>query len=403
MHQLKSQYKSEFLATPQLVRVDYAVGSNGFEPTLLVKGSTLLLKYIVLGARLQFHLVRLDDHLLYALRAFDDVSRPATLWSVVENETEVTALKGWASGESCPVFLFNELALNVAWSTLKAVFPRHVQDWISNAAQRKVDYTAVAERAHGLLEQAFQGTASSDELVSIELDVIESWRPLFNHLVTSHGGNSPIDLFSKDEGGHQEQLAVWLTDNLLPGGVHHSPQIPKGRGQRELTDVLLSHEYGAFLIESKALTIFNRETLPSRAKLTKDVSHHVDKAIRQLSGGIRRLKEEVLVTSLSRESVEVERTKPMHAIVLIPEFDLIEDREKYGVAFIADFMKATGGFIHLLDVAELLRVVQAAEILSCGSSRVTPLMAFDYYLMERAERTRDAGTLCIQVLLRTGN
>ena len=63
-------------------------------------------------------------------------------------------------------------------------------------------------------------------------------------------------------------------------------------------------------------------------------------------------------------------------------------------------MEATGGFIHLLDLAELLRVVQAAEMISRGSEKVMPLMALDYYLMERAERTRDAGTLCIEALLR---
>jgi hypothetical protein len=135
--------------------------------------------------------------------------------------------------------------------------------------------------------------------------------------------------------------------------------------------------------------------------LAKDVSQHVDKAIRQLRGSIRRLKDDVPVTSRSGSLVEVERTKPMHAIVLIPEFSLIEDQRRLGPALIAEFMEATGGFIHLLDVAELLRVVQAAEIISRGSSKITPLMAFDYYLMERAKRTNDAGTLCIQVLLRT--
>lgn len=213
--------------------------------------------------------------------------------------------------------------------------------------------------------------------------------------------DSPINLFSKDEGGQQEQLAVWLTDSLHPLGVHHSPQIPKGSGKRELTDILLSHQYGAFLIESKALAVFSRETLPNRTKLAKDVSQHVEKAVRQLRGSIRRLKEGVPVTSRSESLIQVERSEPIHAIVLIPEFDLIEDHNRYGPEFIAGFMEATGGFIHLLDIAELLRVVQAAEILSRGSQKITPLMAFDYYLMERAERTRDAGTLCIEVLLRT--
>lgn len=401
MHILAEHYRSEFLATPQLMRLDYAKGANGFEPTLLVKGSTLLLKYMVLGARLQFHLGRVNNRLLYALTVYDDASKPAMLWSVVETEAEVNALKGLISGKSCPVFLFNELALNVAWSMVRGNFSPEVQSWIAGTALGKVDYTAIAEQADDLLKRAFKGTTSTDELLSAEIVPIEPWHPLFNHFITSHGADSPIDLFSRDEGGQQEQLAVWLTDSLHPRGVHHSPQIPKGNGQRELTDILMSYEYGALLIESKALTVFNRETLPDRTKLAKDVSQHVKKAVHQLRGSIRHLKGGVQVTTRAKTPIDVEREKPAHAIILIPEFSLIDNQNYYGPAFIADFMKATGGFLHLLDLAELLRVVQAAEILSKKSSKVTPLMAFDYYLIERAERTRDAGTLCIQVLLRT--
>jgi len=400
MHLLASHYRSEFLATPQLIRIDYAKGANSFEPTLLVKGSTLLLKYIVLGARLQFHLARVSGRLLYAFTAYDDPSKPVMLWSVVENEAEITALQGLVSDEPSPIFLFNELALNVAWSTVKTSFPSEVNGWISNATLGKVDYTAITAEADDLLERAFKGTTTLDELLSAEIVPIEEWHAVFNHFITSHGSDSPVDLFSRDEGGQQEQLAVWLTDSLHPRGVHHSPQIPKGNGTRELTDVLLSHEYGALLIESKALTVFNRDTLPDRTKLAKDVSQHVEKAVRQLRGSIRRLKDGALVTTRAGSSIDVERSKPAHAIVLIPEFDLIENQENYGPAFIANFMKATGGFIHLLDLAELLRVVQAAEMISSGSEKLTPLMALDYYLMERAKRTRDAGTLCIQVLLR---
>ncbi|VWB45255.1 hypothetical protein BPS26883_02073 [Burkholderia pseudomultivorans] len=400
MHLLASHYQSEFLATPQLIRLDYAKGKDGFEPTLLVKGSTLLLKFMVLGSRLRFHLARVKGRLLYALTAYDDPSKPASLWSVVENEAEVTALRGLASGEPSPIFLFNELALNVAWSTVKASFPSEVNDWISNAKLGKGDCPAIAKEAGDLLERAFDGTTTPDELLSAEIVRIDEWHAVFNHFITSHGSNSPVDLFSRDEGGQQEQLAVWLTDSLHPRGVHHSPQIPKGNGTRELTDILLSHEAGALLIESKALTVFNRDKLPDRTKLAKDVSQHVEKAVRQLRGSIRRLKDGAPVTTRGGSAIDVERSQPAHAVVLIPEFDLIENQENYGLAFIADFMEATGGFIHLLDLAELLRVVQAAEMISRVSENVTPLMALDYCLVKRAEQTRVAGTLCIQVLLR---
>lgn len=397
---LAAHYRSEFLATPQLVRVDYAESCNGFEPTLLVKGSTLLLKYILLGARLQFHLARIEDRILYAFTAFDDESKPAMLWSVMESEAEANALSGLSLSRSCPVFLFNEVAINVSWSTLRIIFPQEIQSWISTATLGACDYAALAGSADNLLDRAYRGAASNGELLTTNIDRTEPWHPISSNLITSHGTNSPIDIFSTDEGGQQEQLAIWLTDNLHPRSVHHSPQISKGAGQRELTDILMSHEYGAFLIESKALTIFNRESLPSRTRLVKDISRHIEKAVRQLRGGIRRLKEGVPVTSHSGAPVEVERTEPMHAIILIPEFDLIEQKERFGPAFITEFMEATGGFIHMLDVAELLRVVQAAEILSQGALKVTPMMALDYYLMERVKRSADAGTLCIEVLLR---
>jgi CMP-2-keto-3-deoxyoctulosonic acid synthetase len=79
---------------------------------------------------------------------------------------------------------------------------------------------------------------------------------------------------------------------------------------------------------------------------------------------------------------------------------LIEDRKTYGRPFIEEFMKATGGFLHLLDVAELLRIVQAAEMIAARGTKTTPMMALDYYLMERAKKTLLADTLCIEVLLR---
>jgi hypothetical protein len=63
-------------------------------------------------------------------------------------------------------------------------------------------------------------------------------------------------------------------------------------------------------------------------------------------------------------------------------------------------MEATGGFLHLLDIAELLRIVQAAEIIAARGTKTTPMMAFDYYLVEQFEKAITVGTLCVEVLLR---
>jgi hypothetical protein len=101
--------------------------------------------------------------------------------------------------------------------------------------------------------------------------------------------------------------------------------------------------------------------------------------------------------------LSIERTQPAHGIVLIPELELVEDRDAYGLVFIREFMRTTGGFLHLLDIAELLRIVQAAEMIAERGTKTTPMMAFDYYLMERVKKSVEAGSLCIEVLLRFGD
>ena len=146
--------------------------------------------------------------------------------------------------------------------------------------------------------------------------------------------------------------------------------------------------------------IFERKSLPNRKKLAHDVSGHIKKAINQLRGGIRRLKDGTPVTSMAGVLLDIERTQPIHGIILIPDLDLIEDLENYGPQLIQDFLRDTGGFIHLLDIAELLRIVQASEIIAARGTTTTPMMAFDYYLIERAKKCMKAGTLCIEVLLR---
>jgi hypothetical protein len=104
MHVLSAQYRSEFLACPQLVRFEYAEGRHGFEPTLLIKGSTLLLKYIVVGVRMQLLFTKMGDRLFYGLKVYDDIKRPGVLWSILENEQEKRAIVDAIAWRGLPSF-----------------------------------------------------------------------------------------------------------------------------------------------------------------------------------------------------------------------------------------------------------------------------------------------------------
>lgn len=399
MHWLASHYYLEFRAAPQLIRFDHAEGQNGREPTLLIKSSTLLLKYITLGVGLRLRFACIGDRLLYELSVSDDAREPASLWSVLEREEEAAALSAFAQGEPCQIFLFNEQALSVAWTSTATGQCEELALMLQGVTTGPADHTAIQAGASAILDRSNDEGQSDSDLLTISLHTA-AWNGLSSQLVTAQGVAVPVDLFDSNEGAQQEQLTLWLTDSLHPLGAHRSPQVPKRTGYRELTDVLLSHEFGTFLIESKALTIFGRARLPNRSKLARDMAAHIKKAIAQLKGGVRQIKGGAAVTSATGSLIDVERQNPAHCIIVVPDLDLIKGHDVSGVVTIRDFMEVTGSFIHLLDLAELSRVVQAAHMISSRSENVTVMMALDYYLVERAEKTCKAGTLAIEVLLR---
>ncbi|WP_321363901.1 hypothetical protein [uncultured Celeribacter sp.] len=402
MHLLSAHNRDEFLAVPQLIRFDYSEGRDGREPTVLIKGSTLLLKYIVLGARMQLAFASCDGQLLYALRVFDDDNNGGILWSVAERQEELDAIRGMAQAQPLVAFLFNEIAVNVAWNGYPPLeTSTRLTKLVEGASLGVVDHRAIKGKATKLLNKLGSSEGTSVDWMILEIGGRSDWKPLRNRFITAAANSSLIDVFNQDEGNQQEQIGIWLTDNLHPSGAYHSPQRPhKENETRELTDILLSYNFGATLIESKTLSVLARATLPTRAKLQRDVSSHIDKAFKQLRGGIRKLKEGVEITDRNGKVLSINRDKPAHAIVLVPDLDLIVDPQKYGLEFIKSFMAETGGFAHLLDISELLRVVQAAEMLAARGKTTTPMMAFDYYLIERAKKSANAGTLCIEVLLR---
>lgn len=400
MHWLSNHYRSEFLATPQLVRFDYAKGKDAFEPTLLIKGDALILKYLIKGVALQFVAARVrGDRLLYGLLIFDDPAGPALLWSIMERAEEQQALFRLAEGEDCQVFLFNELAINVAWTAIPLnLSSSRLGSLAASAALGKTDHDTMGSTVDQVMLRARSSDAADPELLVVDVPLVTDWRIVKNTLITNQASVSHLDLFDLDEGRQQEKLITWLTDNLMPSVSIDQPQVRKGKKLRELTDTLLSYPLGAFIFESKALALLNRPALPDRATLVKNVLGHVNKAANQLEGAVRQLKAGAEIMDGAGKVCSVERTRPIHSIILIPDLRLLP--EKFGAEIMLDFMNATGGYIHILDPSELLRIVQTTEELvrRSESQTITPMMAFDSRLIARAEHCVEAGSLNVEIV-----
>jgi hypothetical protein len=248
------------------------------------------------------------------------------------------------------------------------------------------DTTAV-ETVRAQLAKIHRGEIGPPDAFLLYVPPLAEWREMRSTYLTRGGRASFISIFDQDEGQQQEEIAVWLTDALQPTGCFKSPQIDGPTVTRELCDVLLSHQFGAFLIESKSLSIFRRGDLPPRGKLSRDVAKHITKAYRQLSGGLRWLKLGYRVFDSSGNQIEVEREHPAHAIILVPDLTLLSESKDFGGDFVRRFYSESGAILHILDPAELLRMVQVAATIADKSRRVSSIMAFDWYLMERAKRT----------------
>jgi hypothetical protein len=169
---------------------------------------------------------------------------------------------------------------------------------------------------------------------------------------------------------------------------------------RELCDVLLGHECGAVLIESKALDVLVRQILPDRETLALDLQKQITKATRQLKGGIKNLRRGLRITNQKGDDLEVNRNNTPHAIILVPDLSLLNGAPQFGGTFLQRFCNDSNAFLQILDTAELLRVVQAAEAIAKARKSTNIMIAFEFYLLERFKRAVTMPTPDFCLLLR---
>jgi hypothetical protein len=389
MYLLSESEYQDCLRAAHLVRITLAKGTNGeeLEPNLIVKSKSLSLKYLLRCRTIHLVVAHLpkSNTLIYALRIPDDPKCPSMLWSPMEREEERIAISRVIESELCHIHLFNEAVVNVGSALVRfkpvpEVYPSFMKTAALSGAE---DWLKQRDDVQNLLE-LIDVTSPATPQVAVAVSEREpTWALMNNHYVTNQLVWSELSLSSDTEGAQQEELAVWLTDWLSPDGAIRSPKVQGADGSRELCDVLLNHSHGCFLIESKSLSILERFDLPDRTKLTTALLKSTKKAVSQLRGGWRNVKAGAKVTTTRGADLAVTREHPPHAIVLVPDLSLLSECPSTGRQLVEQFGSKSGGFLHLLDPGELLRLAQNADRLSRASNSTTPIMAFDGVLMLR--------------------
>jgi hypothetical protein len=251
VHIPSAQDRSELLSSGALARFSWAWRDtyDVREPTLLVKASTLQLKYLFSQSRANLVLTRLPNNALgYGVEIQDGGRTPARLWSIVANEAELDAIAALWRG-SFVAHLYNEGTVNVASANLileESPDSRIVALLEGVSPVPNEPTKAMISALHDHFNSVDEGAPDPAAVAVLPAVLSTPWREIRSHMYADSGAVLSVSLLDRDEGGQQESLALWLTDNVQAGKVFRGPTIDSGPRRRELTDVLIPYDDGCF-------------------------------------------------------------------------------------------------------------------------------------------------------------
>ena len=108
-----AELHDELLRTPEFVRFTWSYEDGALRPVLAIKASTLSLKYLIAARSLEIVVVRVAQHLAYAVE-INDGGPPALVWSLLTDELERRSIVASVESARCAIHLFSEAAVNVA-------------------------------------------------------------------------------------------------------------------------------------------------------------------------------------------------------------------------------------------------------------------------------------------------
>lgn len=400
MHIPSPMIWKEMLAVPQLVRFTYPFQDGDTRyPTLIIKAHSLLLKYILQNVPLTISFFQTSDlRCGYALHIADDPADGVFLWSLLADKDESAAIADLSTHGGCSIYLFNEACANCAWTCATITVDSSVKAIVDASPSGDPDPAQYTKQIDRILSRI---RASDYTEMSYSVSPTSTWKPLHSTFIMNGVRSSSLNLLFDNEGSYQEQLAHAILGDLSPIGAFLNTQLLERSGNKEFADLVLTHEFGTIILESKTLSVFDqRETLPSRRRLEKNVLKSAKKALSQLNGAIRTLRNNIQVSDVDGNIIQIERSKPIHAIILVPELELFSNNDQEWLGHISTFEKKSGDFLHVLDTIELFRMMQAAHMISEKYYDVTPMMAFDLYLKKRAEAVAINRTIVFDMLFR---
>ena len=320
-----------------------------------------------------------DSFLCTGVKIMDMPDSPVFISGVQRNEEEHQALIRALTERRVPLFLFNEMDVNLAWTIIELSEQESydVLEFVGNEANLYTGpFSGEASHALDCFDYSVDRTHTYLNAHVIPIHTIsvtlEQWRSTHNYFISDHESHC-ITIDEKNEGETFER-AIWASlETVFPLTLYKNPQVIIGEKTRELTDVFSFYPYGSFLIEAKDLSVINAGYNRDQARRTAGIQKQVKKAITQLVGASKAFARGEAIFDADGNELNINRDQPPHCIILITELMHYGDWKEIEMQLMKA-MNEAGAFFHLLDLRELIALLK-------GSSGQAELL--DYNLIQR--------------------
>lgn len=359
--------------------------SDEFGSKVMVKLPSVSIKALIKGCPISFLFgvdKRKDTPIFHnGVRVFDD---PVHFLSVIGTQRfldEHTSLEKIMNRDWTYIHFHSELGICVAIAELR--FDVKDQLKVLNILGKVEnlycgDFDNDIKHSLDCFDYSLDQTRNFKDVYPIDMltvnGYLSNWSIMKNHFIGINETNSAL-LNDKTEGDIFE-IEIWAAlESIFDAQIYKNPKVPYKNNTRELIDVLAYSDYGIFLIETKAIGIYNTNPERSMERKVSNLKNQIDKAINQLIGASKKIAENTAIYSSLGISIDFNRGLLPHCIVLISELLQFGDWKDIELRMLK-VMIENRIYIHVMDFKEFMKFIKAS-----GGNKDK----LDYYLVKRCE------------------
>ncbi len=359
--------------------------SDEYGSKVMIKAPSLTIKSLINGCSIYFTFGK-DSNKQPAIfhigtRIFDDPIHYLSITGTNHYLDEHSSLERIMNSESVYIHFHSELTILVATAklTFKADDRTRVLRLIGASENLYVgDFTNEVKQSLDCFDFSLGIERKYRNVEKIETAIVEGkltdWHLMRNYV---YGDNdvSELETESKDEGGYLEHEILAMLESTFRKQIFKNPTIPHKKNYRELTDILAFSDFGIFLIETKAMSIYCSEKDRSMDRKVANLQNQISKAINQLIGASKKVAKNAPIHDSTKREIVFNKSFIPHCIVIVSELLPFGDWTKIEMK-IFESMVENDIMLHVMDSKEFIKYVRVS-----GMNKDN----LDYYLMKRIE------------------